>query len=331
MRPSGVSAESLGAAGSVLARAASRGVFPGASAEVGDAAGVVWAETVGRLAYDPESPLVQADTIYDLASLTKVIATGTLMMRSVAQGLLALSTPVARLLPGWDTAERAGVRVVDLLAHSSGLPAVRPLYEFGFGRTVFEREILALPLEYQPGTQSIYSDLGFIVLGFVLEDVYGRTLAHEFGSLARRWNREEPLSFGVDPGALSRTAPTQRDEWRGRLLRGEVDDRNASALGGAAGHAGLFGTAGSVGDFARALLGALNGDGADTFGGQELVALFSERRGIPGSSRALAWDTMMPSSSCGARMSRRAFGHTGFTGTSLWIDPEAGLYFVLLT
>jgi CubicO group peptidase (beta-lactamase class C family) len=130
-------------------------------------------------------------------------------------------------------------------------------------------------------------------------------------------------------------APTQEDAWRGRLLRGEVDDRNAAALDGIAGHAGLFGTARAVGDFATAILnglrGASGGRATEPLASPETLARFVRKAGTPGSSRALGWDTMLPSSSCGTRMSPQAFGHTGFTGTSLWIDPAAGVYVVLLT
>ena len=122
------------------------------------------------------------------------------------------------------------------------------------------------------------------------------------------------------------------DTWRGRLLRGEVDDPNAAALGGVAGHSGLFGTAEGVGRFARAWLGGLAGTAVGVpLAARETLSRFVARVGTPGSSRALGWDTMLPSSSCGTRMSREAFGHTGFTGTSLWIDPVAGVYVVLLT
>ena len=134
------------------------------------------------------------------------------------------------------------------------------------------------------------------------------------------------------PPALwhSRTAPTRVDPWRGRLLVGEVDDDNAWALGGAAGHAGLFGTASAVGDYARHVLQVLDGR-VGAFRRETVDTFVTRRSEVPGSSRALGWDTMLPTSSCGTRMSARAFGHTGFTGTSLWIDPERDVYVVLLT
>jgi CubicO group peptidase (beta-lactamase class C family) len=127
-----------------------------------------------------------------------------------------------------------------------------------------------------------------------------------------------------------RTAPARDDDWRGRVLLGEVDDNNAWALGGAAGHAGLFGTAGAVGECARHVLQVLEGR-TGAFRKDTLLTFVTRRTDVPGSSRALGWDTMLPTSSCGTRLSPRAFGHTGFTGTSLWIDPERGVYVVLLT
>ena len=305
-------------------------MFPGASAEAGSVEGPPWSAQAGRLTYEHDSTCVEPDTIYDLASLTKVIATSTLVMRAVAAGRLSVDTGLSSLLERWRGADRDDVLIRNLLEHSSGLPAVRWLYEVGAGREVFEREICSTALEYPPGTRSVYSDLGFMLLGFILEDVSGSSLASGFELFIESLGGLD-LSFGVPAHAIDRTAPTQKDEWRGRLLRGEVDDRNAFALGGVSGHAGLFGSAGAVGGFARAVLRALAGTSADPFGGQAIVRSFTERSGVPGSTRALGWDTMAPSSSCGAKMSRRAFGHTGYTGTSRWIDPESQLYFVLLS
>jgi CubicO group peptidase (beta-lactamase class C family) len=235
------------------------------------------------------------------------------------------------------------VTIADLLAHSSGLSAYLPLYRDYTGRAEFEAAICALPLEYPPRTQSIYSDLGFILLGFILEDAApprpGFTAApgafDPASSLAEQFRRvssfitSEPLAFNPPRAWRDRCAPTEVDEWRGRLLRGEVHDENCWALGGAAGHAGLFGTAAAVGACARLAMWTLSG--------QPLLARpatmreFVRRGTVPGSSRALGWDTMLPTSSCGTRLSPSAIGHTGFTGTSLWIDWERDLYVALLT
>ncbi len=313
-------------AAEVLDEAVRRRVFPGATAEVGDTSGPAWQYATGRLAYDGPSPPATLDTLYDLASLTKVVCTTTLVMRLVEEpGELALETPLSALSGEWRGDDRKSVTVRDVLAHASGLPAWLPLYERHTGRPAFERAIGRTPLAYAPRSASVYSDLGFMLLGFVLEDLAGEGLAGQF----RRLDAAD-LAFGASPADLWRTAPTQRDDWRGRLLRGEVDDRNASALGGVAGHAGLFGTSPGVGAFARRVLRALAGDAGALGVSPRTVRAFTSRAGIPGSSRALGWDTMLPTSSCGTRLSPRAFGHTGFTGTSLWIDPDRGLYGVLL-
>jgi CubicO group peptidase (beta-lactamase class C family) len=167
-----------------------------------------------------------------------------------------------------------------------------------------------------------------MLLGFILSDV--APLDVQFDALRAQMQNPEDLQFHPPAVWQPRVAPTRFSEWRNRLLIGEVDDDNAWAVGAAAGHAGLFGTAAAVGAFARHLLQVLDGR-IGVFQPETMREFVSRREAVPGSSRALAWDTMLPTSSCGTRMSGRAFGHTGFTGTSLWIDPERDLYVVLLT
>jgi CubicO group peptidase (beta-lactamase class C family) len=317
---------SFARAAEVLDLAVTRRVFPGAVAEVGGLDGPWWRRATGTLRYETTSAPADPDTIYDLASLTKVVCTTTLAMRLADSGRLPLDARVSTLLDEWHGEDRRDVTVTDLLAHASGLPAWLPLYETCSGRLPFQRVLCDLPLAYPPRSTSVYSDLGFILLGFLIEDLAGGRLAAQFDALGA-----SGLSFSVPAGDLWRTAPTQQDDWRGRLLRGEVDDRNAWALGGISGHAGLFGTASGVGAFACRLLQALEGDESALGVSPGMVRMFTSRAGIPGSSRALGWDTMLPASSCGARLSPRAFGHTGFTGTSLWIDPDRRLYAVLLS
>jgi CubicO group peptidase (beta-lactamase class C family) len=193
---------------------------------------------------------------------------------------------------------------------------------------MYERAISAEPLEYAPRSRSVYSDLDFMLLGFIVD---GRLpLADRFALMLSQMGIVEEIQF--KPPALwqARTAPTENDSWRGRLLVGEVHDENAAALGGIAGHAGLFGTAAAVGSYARHLLQVLDGR-TGVFRRTTVEEFVTKRADVPGSSRALGWDTMLPTSSCGTKMSARAFGHTGFTGTSLWIDPEQNAYVVLLT
>jgi CubicO group peptidase (beta-lactamase class C family) len=316
------------AARRVLEDGIRRGVFPAAVIEVGTATQVLWLEALGQLTFDAPGQPTRDDTIFDLSSLTKVLATTPLVMQQIEQGRLDLDDRVAHYIDHWRSADRAAVTVRDLLSHASGLPAHRPYFETLRGRDAYSRAISEEPLAYLPRTQAIYSDLGFILLGFIL--VGEVDLQQRLATLLGQMSVVDPLQFGVPSQWLSRVAPSSKDPWRGRLLVGEVDDANAAALDGYAGHAGLFGTASAVGSCARHLLQVLGGrTGAFT---RQTVTTFIERRAdVPGSSRALGWDTMLPTSSCGTRLSARAFGHTGFTGTSLWIDPEREVYVALLT
>lgn len=322
------SRDSFAAARGVIARAIDERAFPAAVAEVGDATRPVWTEAFGQLTFEAAAPSATSDTIFDLASLTKVLATTPLVMQLVERGTLGLDDPVSRHLPAWAGRERDGVTLRDLLAHCSGLPAYRPLYLRERGDAAFQSVICALPLEYAPRSQSRYSDLDMMLLGFILGGSSG--LPSRLAGLLQQMRVADPLQF--DPPARWRTfiAPTAQDPYRGRLLVGEPDDANAWALDGAAGHAGMFGTAPAVGAFARHLLQVLDGR-TGAFQRGTLETFIARRDDVPGSTRALGWDTMKETSSCGSRMSPRAFGHPGYTGTSLWIDPERGVYAVLLT
>jgi CubicO group peptidase (beta-lactamase class C family) len=314
------------------ARIIERGIqsraFPAAVIEVGRRQVPLWSAAFGRLTYAAKATPASSHTIFDLASLTKVISTTTLVMRAADDGRLALTDRVGDRLPAWRGADRQHVTIADLLEHAAGLTAYLPFFRDHRGRAEFERVICTLPLEYAPRTQSIYSDLGFMLLGFILEDVNGAPLAQLFDEILRL-QLSCDLRFNPPRELRARCAPTELDLWRGRLLQGEVHDENTWELGGAAGHAGLFGTAASVGAFARLVLDGLHGGNA--LARPETIARFARRSTVPGSSRALGWDTMLPTSSCGTQMSPKAIGHAGFTGTSLWIDPAHDLYVVVLT
>jgi CubicO group peptidase (beta-lactamase class C family) len=317
-----------GRARGLLEEAIRRRVFPGAVLEVGTATRPLWTHAVGTLSYDVGAAGVTPHTIFDLASLTKVLATTPLYMQLVERGVLGLDDAVTSRLSAWSGSDRASVTIRDLLSHCGGLSAWAPLYREHHGRAAMEAAICGMPLEYEPRTRSVYSDLGFILLGFILEN--GDRLDRRFAALAAQMSGDPELTYTPPPSWAGRTAPTEEDPWRGRRLIAEVHDENAAALGGVAAHAGLFGTAAAVGTHARHLLQVLDGR-TGIVRPDTLRTFVSRRTDIPGSSRALGWDTALPTSSCSGRLSARAFGHTGFTGTSLWIDPERGAYVVLLT
>jgi CubicO group peptidase (beta-lactamase class C family) len=310
----------------LVADAAAARAFPAAAIEVGRHDSVLWQWTYGRLTYADDSPPVTVDTLFDLASLTKVVATTPLAMHLVAGRRLMLNAPVAFYVGDWRGRDRERVTIADLLEHCAGFTAWSDVYRRAESRREFAYEIATMPLEYAPRSRSIYTDLGFILLGLIVEGVAGQSLADQFS--ARLGERD--LLYTPAKAERWRTAPTEDDRaLRGRLLVGEVHDENAWRLGGVAGHAGLFGTAPAVGRHARLVLTTLRG--STTLGEPWLLRRFLTPSPVPRSSRALGWDRMRPTSSCGRRFTPAAFGHTGFTGTSLWIDPLLDLYVVLLT
>jgi len=311
----------------LISDAIAQRVTPAATVEVGSHDAVHWQTAAGTQTYDAGALACTVDTIFDLASLTKVIATTSLAMRAAEQDPRWLETSIAALEPRWRGADRAHVTIRHLLEHASGLPAHVKLFETVSGRDVFLERIVAEPLAFTPGSESRYSDLGFILLGLLLESRLGAPLDELVGPIVA--HGDGPLLFTPPADMRSSMAPTEADAWRGRLLQGEVHDENAAAMGGVAGHAGLFGTARAVGSFAQTILQTFRGD--TWLARQGTMRIFATRSTVPGSSRALGWDTMLPTSSCGTQMSGQAIGHTGFTGTSLWIDPENDIYVVLLT
>jgi beta-N-acetylhexosaminidase len=310
----------------LVADATAARAFPAAVIEVGRHDGALWQWMHGHLTYADDSPPVTTETLFDLASLTKVIATTALAMRLIAQRGLLLNAPVASYVGDWRGRDRERVTIGDLLEHCAGFVAWSDVYRRAESRREFVHEIATMPLEYAPRSRSIYSDLGFILLGLILEGVAGKRLDDQFADRLG----ERDLTYQPARTERDRTAPTEDDRTlRGRLLVGEVHDENAWRLGGVAGHAGLFGTAPAVGRYARLVLTTLRTSTA--LGEPWLLRRFLQQSTVPRSSRALGWDRMRPTSSCGRRFTPAAFGHTGFTGTSLWIDPILDLYVVLLT
>jgi CubicO group peptidase (beta-lactamase class C family) len=315
------------AARGVIAAGLEARAFPAAVIEVGRMDRAIWREAFGQLSYAHDAALCTTDSIFDLASLTKVICTTPLTMRVISDDQLALATPLSRVVSRWRGADRSAVTIRHLLDHSSGLPAHERFWERGLDRAGIEQAICEAPLTSPPGTASVYSDLGFMLLGFLLEDLDGRDLDGQFSALPIA--ADDLIMFCPPADLLPRIAPTEDDPWRGRVLCGDVHDENAAVLGGVAGHAGLFGTAGAVGGFARTVLRTFREP--TWIGTPDLMSQFAQRTAVPGSSRALGWDTMRPTSSCGTLMCPTAIGHTGFTGTSLWIDYEKDLYVAFLT
>lgn len=319
-----------GAIDALLADAVARRVTPGAVVEAGSSRGAAWRYVAGRHTYASDAPAVALDTIYDLASLTKVLATTTLAMRAHVAGTLPIDTRVATRRPEY--ASRLPFTVADLLQHCAGFPAHRPFYQAVAGRAGYLARLAAAPFVYTPRDRHEYTDLGFLLLGALLEDAAGASLDRQFDAWRDDAIPGAAIAFGVPAEWRARTAPTGVCPWRGRVIHGHVHDANAAALGGVAPHAGLFGTAPAIGDAARWLMRLWRGDVEASAGVTSgVLRQFTTKGRIPGSSRALGWDTMLPTSSCGTRLSTRAIGHTGFTGTSLWIDPERDLYVVLLT
>jgi CubicO group peptidase (beta-lactamase class C family) len=325
----------------VLDRAIAQHAFPAASIAVTSHGRLVALKAFGRFKYETGSPQVTTASVFDLASLSKVVATTSMAIILYQRSLLDLEAPIAAVVPefaasGTDS-RRRDVTVRMLLAHSSGLPA----YEKLFLKARTAAELLAAafttPLSADPGARAEYSDIGFIILGIALERIADETLdrfcqRELFGPLGMAHT-----SFNPPAGWHDSIPPTADDlGFRHRIIQGEVQDENASVLGGVAGHAGLFATSEDLATLAHSLLQA--GKTGTTpalhteFLRPEILALFTARETSPaGTSRALGWDTPSSPSQSGKYLSAGSFGHLGYTGTSLWVDPQRQLSITLLT
>jgi len=334
------------AAHELLERAVSQRAFPGAAYGVLLNGEVVALDAVGRFTYDPAAPAVTPGTVFDLASITKVMATTAMTMllhdrgraRGGDRGVLDLDACLGDILPGFvigmepgSHKERVTLRM--LLAHSSGLPGYGRFFEDHRTPEALLRAALRIPLEAVPGTRAEYSDIGFILLGKALEVLSGDLTGRFF------W-RELATPLGLESARFcppqdwrEHIPPTEDDRvYRRRVIQGEVQDENCHALGGVAGHAGLFSNALDVLRFAACILA----EGRTAAGRQlfqpETISLFAARQTNPqGTTRALGWDTPSEPSSSGNYLSERSIGHLGYAGTSLWIDPERKLAVALLT
>ena len=320
-----------------------QGVFPGGVLLAARGGRVLARIPAGRTRYDALGEAVTAETRYDLASLTKILSTTVLVMIGVDRKRFSLDDRLKDLWPGPVPADRERVTLARLLGHASGLPAWRPCYETleripeAERRAVAARLILEEPLESRPGTRAVYSDLNFILLGLILETAGGKrqdTLFDESvaGPLGLERTGYRPLEIR-DNGPAAGIAPTEVVERRGGLVHGRVHDDNAWALGGVAGHAGLFGTVDEVWRIFNALRAAFQGRPGNHIVSPETVRLFWKPSCLaPESTWALGFDTpSRTGSSAGSAFSRSSVGHLGYTGCSLWYDPDRDLTAILLT
>lgn len=320
----------------IIRQAIAERAFPGAALVIAYRGELVAAQGFGRFTYDEKSPAVKPDTVFDLASLTKAVATTAVAMLLYDRSALLLDEPVAQTMPEFVTlapkhqqAKREAVTIRMLLSHSSGLPAYEKLFEFATARQDLINAALTTRLTAAPGTRARYSDIGFIILGELLARKAGLALdlvaAQEiFTPIGMRQTRFQP-----PPQWKTEIPPTEDDQkFRKRVIQGEVNDENAYVMGGVAGHAGLFAPASDIGRFAECML-----RGGSPLFSKNTVKLFTHcEPSPPRTTRVLGWDTpSQPYSSSGRLFSLVSFGHLGFTGTSLWIDPGRKLSVTLLT
>ena len=315
---------------SIMRIAIAEGAAPGGVLAVGRYGRLVHMKGYGTIDTVKASAPVDENTIYDMASLTKVVATTTAAMILEEQGLLDLDRTVASYLPEFNAPDKAAITVRMLITHRGGLEAFAPLYREFKGREQYLTQINTRPLKSQPGTETVYSDWDLILLQLVIERLTSQTLDRfvaekVFTPLGMTGTMFNPDSLTL----FARIAPTEIDSVRGGLVRGKVHDENAWAIGGVSGHAGLFSTARDLTVFAQMLLngGEYN---AVRIARPATIARWTAPQSRA-SSRALGWDTPSKGSSAGNYFSPRSFGHTGFTGTSIWIDPEKNLFVILLT
>ncbi len=322
----------------VLDRAIADRAFPGAAWGVLHRGRVATREAAGRFTYEANAPLVTPDTVFDIASVSKVVATTAAAMLLVYRGQLDLETRVGDLLPGFVIGMEPGsgkqnVTVRMLLAHTSGLTAYAPLFREHTTPNALLRAILRLPLEAKPGARTEYSDFGFILAGKIIELLSGEPL-HLFCQRAIF----APLGLATTGFCPSREArssipPTEDDRtFRHRVLQGEVQDENCYVLGRASGHAGVFSSVEDLLRFAECILEHGRTADGETLFEPSTVELFATRHETPdGKSRALGWDVPTEGSSSGRFFGPRSIGHLGYSGCSLWIDPDQELAVVLLT
>ena len=323
----------IGSVVKLLEKGVEERAFPGGVLAVGHR-GRLAVYASGKLSYAAGAAKVGADTIYDTASLTKPVVTTTLAAMLYEQGQLDLNAPVGRYLPEWlrgaSVEQRARVTVAHLLAHASGLPAHEDYFLKSKGRAEILACASAQPLSYEPGSKTIYSDIGFILLGAIIESLTGRGLDELAEERIFALLGMTDTMFRPPKSLRARIAPTERSAPRRQFVCGEVHDENAVAMGGAAGHAGMFSTGPDLAIFCQMLL---NGGiyGHQRILRRKTVEEFTTANPLAANTRTLGWNVPTERSSSGSYFSKQSIGHTGFTGTSIWIDPAKELFVVLLT
>lgn len=313
---------------SVLDEAIASHAFPGAAVSVTYRGEIVAQKAAGHFTYDPTSPKVEPATIYDIASVTKVVATTTAAMILFDQGSLNLEAKIADFFPEFGSEpgkKRVTVRM--LLAHSSGLPAYEKLFERAKSRDEILRLALETPLAHPPLERAEYSDIGFIILGEILSKLARQPLDRFCTEQIFKPLRMSFTGYRPPKEWHPHIPPTAEGDFRGKTIQGEVNDENAWVMGGVAGHAGVFSNINDLAQFALCMLRL-----GSPIVKASTVTIFTRREETPaGTSRALGWDTPSSPSQSGQYFSQRSFGHLGYTGTSLWCDPVRQLSVALLT
>lgn len=310
----------------VLNRALADSAFPGAIAVIGTHSRILSQYAVGHIDWAP-SPVPDEQTLWDLASLTKVVGLTSGIMQLVARQAIELDAPVQRYLPAWTGPNKERVTIRHLLTHTSGLPAFKAYDEITHDPDSLAKLMFATALDTLPGARMVYSDIGAYMLGRVLEKVSGQTLdAYVHDHVFEPAGMHETM-YKPPAALLARIAPTEVDSRRGGLVRGKVHDERAYYLGGVSAHAGIFSTAHDLARFAQMYLSGGVIDGARILPTAE-IRTFTTRQVA---DRALGWQKPDGKNSAGQLMSEDAFGHTGFTGTSIWMDPQRDIFIVLLS
>jgi CubicO group peptidase (beta-lactamase class C family) len=325
----GMSAKRLAPIDRVVGRGIRAGGFPGATVIIGRRGAAVFSKGYGRLSWAKDAARVDPDaTIYDLASLTKAVGTTTAIMILYDEGRIALDARVVEYLPAFTGGWKDSITVRQLLTHRSGLPASRDLWKLATNPQEARLGVIDAVLQCRPGVCYDYSDLGMVLLGMLVENVSGVGLDHFLHQRIFEPLGMTSTHFRPADSLRARIAPTDVTPPRGYPLRGEVADENAYALGGVAGHAGLFSTASDISVFAQMMLNGGQYNGARIVA-DSTIALFTRRAA---GTRALGWDTAEDNAGgSGTYLSGNSYGHTGYTGTSLWIDPDREMFVVLLT